>query len=938
MFPEEIGEEAEELLRQAQQALDAGAPEEATGLARRAAEGLRDGSAGAQAERVGAMALQRLGRYSEAIAAFDRAAQRALAAGNPGLAARVQIGRIESLSFLGRDNEAIALARRLQQTLRAEGAEQDAAKVLVNLGNLHYRRDQYALALRRYEQAEAIFARGGNADARARAQANRANILTLVNRVDEAIALFESARAVFAAEGRALDAAMVDFNIGYLHHISGRYAAALAAMSRARAAFDAWSQVVETAKCDADIADVYRDLNLFPEALESYERAVETFAERGLVHEQARAELGRAAVLLARGNTEASLLALNRADDLFRAHRNALRRAYVRLVRASGLRAAGRVEEACREAEQAARVLTRGGLRDGAAEARFLPVEAALERGEDATRRMHGIAHVARRYARGWLESRAERALGLYHARRGNSARALRHLRRAAAALESARTLIAPEDLHVAFLSDKMAVYEDLIAALLQRGRATDIAESLEVVERAKSRLLLERVQAALENRAGSPADAAVSALHERLAAVRAELSRGFHRIHSYDGALENDARRFGSVAAGEAANALAPLEREYRALLREIELAGLGEARADAAPALPSVVSAAALRAALAPDETLVEFGFVGGAVCAWLLGRGGITVRQGIASGEAVAHAARRLRYHLQKAGGMAASGSAGYAAGHSRQLCAGARDVLRQLYDLLLAPLADGIDTEKIVLVPHGSLHGLPFHAFFDGAAYALDRWEIVYAPSAAVWYAGTRRAARRDDGDAGRALLVGVPGPGIEQVTVEVERLARLLPCPIVLQNERATMAAFRAAAGESRILHLATHALFRADNPLFSGLRLADGWLLARDLYEMPLRADLVTLSACRTGVTFVEPGDELFGLLRGFLSAGARALAASLWPADDAATAALMTRFYALLAQGSLSRAAALRAAQRETREQFPHPYHWAAFALVGER
>jgi CHAT domain-containing protein len=81
----------------------------------------------------------------------------------------------------------------------------------------------------------------------------------------------------------------------------------------------------------------------------------------------------------------------------------------------------------------------------------------------------------------------------------------------------------------------------------------------------------------------------------------------------------------------------------------------------------------------------------------------------------------------------------------------------------------------------------------------------------------------------------------------------------------------------------------------------------------------------------------VEAGDEQFGLVRGFLAAGARAVAASLWPADDAATAALMVSFYTRLAQGTPP-AAALRAAQQQTREAYPHPYYWAAFVLIGTR
>ena len=107
--------------------------------------------------------------------------------------------------------------------------------------------------------------------------------------------------------------------------------------------------------------------------------------------------------------------------------------------------------------------------------------------------------------------------------------------------------------------------------------------------------------------------------------------------------------------------------------------------------------------------------------------------------------------------------------------------------------------------------------------------------------------------------------------------------------------------------------------------------------MAHDLYGMTLDCELATLSACRTGAARVEVGDELFGLIRGFLSAGARSVTSSLWAANDAAAAELMARFYGHLAAGE-SRAAGLRTAQNELRALLPHPYYWAAFTLTGER
>jgi CHAT domain-containing protein len=137
------------------------------------------------------------------------------------------------------------------------------------------------------------------------------------------------------------------------------------------------------------------------------------------------------------------------------------------------------------------------------------------------------------------------------------------------------------------------------------------------------------------------------------------------------------------------------------------------------------------------------------------------------------------------------------------------------------------------------------------------------------------------------------------------------------------------------------LHLATHGEFRADNPLFSGLALAGGWLTTLDIFNLHLNADLVTLSACQTGRSLVGGGDELFGLMRAFLAAGAASLVATFWTVEDRATARLMAHFYERLSSGE-SKGAALRHAQLQflaegADEVYRHPYFWAPFFLSGD-
>lgn len=141
---------------------------------------------------------------------------------------------------------------------------------------------------------------------------------------------------------------------------------------------------------------------------------------------------------------------------------------------------------------------------------------------------------------------------------------------------------------------------------------------------------------------------------------------------------------------------------------------------------------------------------------------------------------------------------------------------------------------------------------------------------------------------------------------------------------------------RSAAPHTRILHIATHGFFRRDNPLFSAIRLGDGFLSLFDLYRLDLKADLVTLSGCSTGLSTVVGGDELLGLTRGLLHAGARAVLLSLWDVQDESTAEYMAMFYRRMSEGE-NAAVASRDALRNLRNKYEHPYYWAPFCLVGD-
>jgi CHAT domain-containing protein len=145
----------------------------------------------------------------------------------------------------------------------------------------------------------------------------------------------------------------------------------------------------------------------------------------------------------------------------------------------------------------------------------------------------------------------------------------------------------------------------------------------------------------------------------------------------------------------------------------------------------------------------------------------------------------------------------------------------------------------------------------------------------------------------------------------------------------------------------RIIHFATHGLLNNKHPELSGLVLSlvnqqgktrDGFLKLQDVYDMKLRADLVVLSGCETGLVEEINGEGLVGLTRGFMYAGASRVVASLWSISDLATATLMAEFYKSMENG-VRPAAALRAAQIQMwkQQQWRSPYYWAAFQIQGE-
>lgn len=471
---------------------------------------------------------------------------------------------------------------------------------------------------------------------------------------------------------------------------------------------------------------------------------------------------------------------------------------------------------------------------------------------------------------------------------------ARRLLSQAAEVIERQRASIHTETNKIGFVGDKQSVYGSLLEAYLREGNHDG---AFETVERAKSRALVDL----LASRTSFASRQQMSGGGTDLARKVAQLDLLQVRNREQAGLAPRELRSPATDA--DAVSLLGDLPSELRSLVSVEPL------------------QAAEVRALLQPDEALVTFHAHGGAWRAVVLRRSGSATVELQADG--MESDIRALRDALDRRAEVVPT--------------------LHKLHHRLILPLAPHLQgINALTVVPHGVLHYLPFAALHDGASHMVDRFDLRVLPSASVLKYLRPSRMRRVEG----MLLLGNPDLGdpaydLPGAQKEIESLAALLPASRLRLGKQASKQAFIEEARHAPFIHIASHGEFDASRPLSSALFLAAdgidaGRLTIADLYQLELDAELVTLSACDTGLGQVASGDDVVGLTRGFLYAGASSVIASLWKVDDVATLHLMTSLYRHL--GQAHRSEALRQAQLETRARFGHPAYWAAFYLTGQR
>ncbi|SDH91922.1 CHAT domain-containing protein [Propionivibrio dicarboxylicus] len=471
----------------------------------------------------------------------------------------------------------------------------------------------------------------------------------------------------------------------------------------------------------------------------------------------------------------------------------------------------------------------------------------------------------------------------------GDLPSAIDFYRRAVDIIEQQRSTINTETSKIGFVGDKQDVYRQLVSALIDAG---DIAGAFEYVERSKSRALVDLL-------AGKQDFVIHGNSPEKVEALLAKVELADTAQLIQEGGESKQKTRSSALEARERLRQESP------------QLASLVSVSSLKAPEIQSL---------LAPDEMLIEYYANGPDLIAFVATKA--TLNAVKLDGKALTENVRRFRKAAETPDSPEAA------------------PLSRQLYQQLVAPLSPQLTKAKLTLIAHGPLHYMPFAALHDGQAYLVERFALRLLPSASI-LPFLRQSPPSTPGD---LLAFGNPDLGnphydLEFAQKEAITITQGRPQSRTLLRKDANETAFRRYAGNFRYLHFATHGQFNADAPLQSALMLtgdsqSDGRLTVDKLYSMRLNADLVTLSACETGLGKVASGDDVVGLTRGFLYAGASTIVASLWQVDDQSTAFLMMRFYENLKH--TDKREALRLAQLETRRKYAHPFYWAAFQLTG--
>ncbi|MGZ3643839.1 MAG: CHAT domain-containing protein [Ktedonobacteraceae bacterium] len=893
-------------------------------------------------------ALRRMDRDQEALAFLDAAGEEFLALGDEVSWARTRIGRVSACLQLNRTGEALRDAAAAREVFVRHGKLLRAGQIDVNAAIINYESGQYDQALRLFDRAiETYSIQGEGVELYvARAKANKAITLAAMGRFREAVGLHEQAHETFTKyKGQEISVARQELNIALIYAAQGHYSHALLLFNKSRTTFQHHQMQFQASEVAQQTCLCLLRLNRVKEAYELAEETIIYFRQSpGHRHNLANSLMYQAEAAMLEGDYPDADEKLQEASTILEEIGFSGLASVVRLQQAELYFADGNLEASLREARQVADAFAEQEALPYLARAALLQARIAANMGDTMSAKY--LCHQALDIAQGQdlldLEYRCDYLLGQIAEHHENLDEAMNYYDRAMRGIDVVQSHLVMDE-RSSFLEDKGAVYKRAVILALRRG---NYEQALIYVEKAKSRVLGDylRNNIDIRMRAG---DKAGEAILEDLSRLREEQAWFSNIVYEaeYDSGLSDTAlMRIQSMAPGQARQEMQKRERSIEHMLEQLQLRLAGDLVSRSRPQwTDSIITN--LWPKIEHTALMLEYYLTEQDLYIFEITRDGIDVH----IEKDVVPKLERLfslwRANLDLAAQASGARDRAQAFSGLQENCLG---LLQRLYDLLLRPVSSSLQNcEHLTVVPYGMLHYLPFHCLFDGVQFVIERLDVSYLPSAALMEICHQRGQRAEVNriPLKKSLVMGLSDGGRLAFAVQEARaVAQQLGASCKL-DQQATTRWLQEAGATSPIVHIAAHGMFRLDAPNFSHIKLADRQLSAIEVFNLDLSAcTLVTLSACETGRGIVGGVDEVIGLGRGFLYAGAASLMPTLWKVDDASSAELMEMYYQALVN-DYGKAAALAGAQRAFLARARtsvvpyrvHPYFWGGFHLIGD-
>ena len=894
-------------------------------------------------------ALRRLSRFQESLPFFDAAGDEFLSIQDEVSWARTRFGRINASLGLNRTTEALQDAERAHDIFMRHGKLLRAGQIDANAAIINFELGHYEQALRLFDRAiETYILQGENVELYlARAQGNKALTLAAQGKFRGAVALHEQARSTFARYGdhEEISVAREELNIADIDAAQGHFSRALLLYDQSRERFLRHDIEFAAYEVAQQMCTCLVRLNRAQEAYDLAGETIEYFrAVPGQRHNLARSLMQQAAATILLDDLQEAEAMLREASHLLEEGGYSRLAALARLQRAELYFADQQIDASAREVEYVADIFAEQEDLPRLAQAVLLQGRIAYARDDLATAQdlCAQALDVAQNQGLLDLLYRCLDMLGQLAERRFAWDAAADYYERAIQGIDEVQSRLVL-DARANFLENKGDIYQRAIMLALRRD---NVEQAFIYVEKAKSRVLGDYLRHNIDIRLRSD-DRVSDEILDALVKAREEQA-WFSSIvyHTEDESNLSDTAimRIRAVDPSTACHEMQKRERRIEQLFEQIQLRSAGSfVTRPRANWINTIVPS--VRSQLDDHTLLVEYYLSDQDLYIFSISAQNVTMRT-------VPGAVAQLErlYSLWRTN-LDLSGHAANTVDQAQSflsLQGNSQGILKRFYDLLLRPIDDLLNaSQRLIVVPYGILHYIPFHCLYDGTRFAIEKCDISYVPSAALIDICRRRGQSVLDRHIPpqEALVMGLSDRGrLTFALQEAETVARQLGVSCAL-NEAATSDLLWQRGPSCAIVHIAAHGLFRLDAPNFSHVQLADRQLSTIEVFNLDLsQCSLLVLSACETGRAVVGGVDEVIGLGRGFLYAGAASLLPTLWKVDDESSAELMELFYLALLRGA-PKAAALAYAQRmfiarARASHFPyrvHPYFWAAFHLIGD-